>query len=199
MPCFHIAVPDLTSGHYRLFSTCKRTRGWLRLVFILGNRKKSARVLSGEQGGLLVPITFEFTRYNFIFESLHGTELALISSFLNPYEESVFCLMCSWSSISFRVMQWSLARISQTFATVSRFRHFTDAQSLDHHYLASQCESLKPCWDRHMRQNFISINTIKHIVCLCSCIPEFETDVNFHLYRCMTTRMNAACEWGCSW
>ena len=23
MPCFHIAVPDLTSGHYKLFSTCK--------------------------------------------------------------------------------------------------------------------------------------------------------------------------------
>jgi len=46
-----------------------------------------------------------------------------------------------------------------------------------------------------MRQNFIAINTIKHTVCFCSCIPEFVTDFNFHLYHCMTTRKNTAYEW----
>jgi hypothetical protein len=86
--------------------------------------------------------------------------------------------MCSWSSIHFRLMCWSLATITQTFTTASR------CQAVDGCPLLGL--SSRPChflWifklgDIGKRKSFISINSFKHSVCFCICLPQVWNKVD---------------------
>ena len=105
----------------------------LRVVFVVENRKKSAGVKSGEQDGWLMSTMFEITEkciavtaeLSHLWETVWNR---LSTDIFFPRSSWIcflfFCLMCSWCSVSFEVMLWSEASISQTFVTVSRFQAF---------------------------------------------------------------------------
>jgi hypothetical protein len=88
-------------------------------------------------------------------------------------------LMCSWSSINFRLIHWSLATIIKTFTTASRCRA-VDGRPL----LGS---SSRPChllWilklgDMGTRNSFISITVLSILYVFSSVFPKYETKLTF--------------------
>jgi hypothetical protein len=81
--------------------------------------------------------------------------------------------MCSWSSIHIKPIHWSLATITQTFTTASRCRAADGSGSRPCHFLW-----IFKLGDIGKRKSFISINSFKHSVCFCICLPQVWNHVD---------------------